>query len=46
MAKKHPSTRMQVSVTRATIMTWRSVASRLMRPLKMFVATALPEMSR
>ena len=46
MARKMPRSRMAVSVMRATIITWLSVASRLMRPLKMFVATALPEMSR
>ena len=34
------------NVKRATIMTWRSVASRLMSPLKIFVATAEPEMRR
>ena len=46
MARKMPRSRMTVSVMRATIMTWLSVASRLMRPLKMLVATAEPEMSR
>ena len=34
------------NVMRETIMTWRSVASRLMMPRKMFSATEEPVMSR
>ena len=45
-ATQMPNRNTQMSVMRATIMTWRSVASFLNTAWKMFSATEEPAMSR